>query len=255
MGFKMSIKENLELLSKIEDVVEAELKKGFIDTDMLNKKSSVAPKVSLNPEHGARIAHAYETMKHEPNHPQVKNAYNSLIKETKKQYKDLLGKGYKFSRIGDKQENPYKNSKEMHSDLEANKHLWHFPTDSGFGSESSVPKDHPMLQPTEFKDSEGKPMLANDIFRIVHDINGHHMGGKSGFGPTGEHQAYLTHKKMYSQPAQRALATETMGQNSWVTAGPHAEYNKKNPKDTIYAEQKAGLLPDHIINNKWHGEE
>ncbi len=255
MGFKMSIKENLELLSKIEDVVEAELRKGFIDTDMLNKKSSVAPKVSLNPEHGARIAHAYETMKHEPNHPQVKNAYNSLIKETKKQYKDLLDNGYKFSRITDPDFQPYKNSKEMHHDIENNKHLYYFPTSMGFGSEGEHPKDHPLLQPTEFHSHDGEQMVANDLLRQVHDINGHHMGGKSGFGPTGEHQAYLTHKKMYSQSAQPALANELTMQNSWVNFGPHAENNKKNPSNTIFAPQKAGLVPDWVYKDKLHGEE
>lgn len=250
----MSIKENLELLSKIEDVVEAELKKGFIDTNILNSKKSTAPEVSINPEHGARIAHAYETMKHEPNHPEVRKSYNALIKETKKQYKDLLDKGYKFSKINEGADNPYPNSKSMHEDIAKNKHLYYFPTSSGFGSEDSIPKDHPMLQPTEFKDAEGNPMLANDIFRQVHDINGHHMGGESGFGPKGEHQAYLTHKKYYSPTAHKALATETLMQNQHVNFGPHAEHNRKNPKNTIFAPQKAGLVPDWIVQEKWHGE-
>jgi hypothetical protein len=36
---------------------------------------------------------------------------------------------------------------------------------------------------------------------------------------------------------------------SWA---PHGEHNRKNPEQTIYAEQKAGLMPDHIINGNWH---
>ena len=108
-----------------------------------------------------------------------------------------------------------------------------------------------MLQSTEFH-LDGKPLLANDLFRIVHDYRGHYLGGKSTFGPKGEHQAYLTHKKDFSPLAQKALATETMGQNSWVNFGPYGEKNKKNPQNTTYAEQKAGLLPDEIINGRWH---
>ena len=210
-----------------------------------------APSVSINPEHGAKIAEAYEKMPHSPSHPEVKEAYGALIGETGKQFKDILGSGMKISRIKPGQKNPYKNSKEMHHDIEHNKNLWYFPTDQGFGSEGESPKDHPMLSPTGFKHGEHQ-LLANDIFRIVHDINGHHAGGKTGFGPKGEHQAYLTHKKMYSPKAQRALATETMGQNNWVNFGPHGENNRKNPAQTKFADQKAGLLPEHITNRDWH---
>lgn len=237
-------KNKQEIIHKHDD-----LKKAYIHNGLV---SNPAPQVKLNPEHGKTIANAYEQMKHDPQHPQVKSAYNSLINETKQQYQKLLDQGYKFSKINPGQANPYTNSDVMHQDIGNNKHLHYFPTDSGFGSTDETHKDHPMLQPTEFKDPEGKPMLANDVFRQVHDINGHHMGGKTKFGPTGEHQAYLNHKKMYSPEAQKALATETMGQNSWVTAGPHAEHNKKNPGQTVFAEQKAGLMPEHIVNGDWH---
>ena len=126
-----------------------------------------------------------------------------------------------------------------------------FPTEQGFGGEGSTPSDHPMLHPTEFV-HEGKPLLANDLFRIVHDYRGHHLGGKSTFGPKGEHHAYLTHKKDFSPLAQKALASETLGQNSWVNFGPHGEHNRASPHKTIYAEQKAGLLADNIIGGRWH---
>jgi hypothetical protein len=218
----------------------------------LEKSNSEAPKVNINPEHGKIIANAYENMKHQPSHPQVKAAYNALANETGKQYQQLLSQGFKFSKMKAGMENPYKTSKEMHADIANNKHLWYFPTEQGYGSEGEAPSDHPLLAPSAFKDSEGKAMLHNDIFRIVHDINGHHKGGQSGFGPRGEHQAYLTHKKMYSPLASKALASETMGQNSAVNFGIHGEHNRKNPQNTIYAEQKAGLLPDNIINGRWH---
>jgi 8-oxo-dGTP pyrophosphatase MutT (NUDIX family) len=208
------------------------------------------PQVKINPEHSKIIANAYGQMKHDPNHPDVKAAYGALTHETGNQFKDLLSQGYKFSKIQPGQENPYKTSKDMHSDIATNKHLWYFPTEQGYGS-GDQGIDHPLLQESDFSHG-GKQLLHNDIFRIVHDINGHHLGGQSGFGPKGEHQAFLQHKKMYSPLAQKALASETMGQNSYVNAGPNAEHNKKNPAQTIYAEQKAGLLPEHIINGKWH---
>lgn len=211
---------------------------------------SSAPHVALNPEHGKTIANAYENMKHDPKSPEVKSAYHSLISETGKQFKDLMDSGLKVSKIKPGQENPYKSSKDLHHDIEHNKHMWFFPTDQGFGS-TEAGKDHPMLQESGFH-HEGKPLLANDIFRIVHDVNGHHVAGKTGFGPKGEHQAFLSHKKMYSPNAQRALATETLGQNSWVNFGPHGDSNRKNPHNTVYAEQKAGLMPEHIIRGNWH---
>lgn len=213
-------------------------------------KPQAAPNVQINPEHGATVANAYENMEHDPNHPAVKQAYSALINETGKQFQGLLNSGLKISKIKPGQANPYKTSQDLHADIENNNHVSFFPTEQGFGS-NDAGSNHPMLQPTGFM-HEGKPLLANDLFRIVHDVNGHFRGGKTGFGPKGEHQAFLTHRELYSPEARRALASETLGQNSWVNFGPHGEHNRKNPEKTIYAQQKAGLLPDNIINGNWH---
>lgn len=200
-----------------------------------------APHAKVNPQFAGRVANAYHAMPHAPSHPYVKAAYGSLVRETGDQFRHLLNSGLKISKIGPNQRNPYKNSQEMLSDARDNNHLWYYPTESGFGS-GSQSSDHPMLQPTEFE-HEGKKMPANDVFRIVHDYFGHAKEGH-GFGPSGEENAYRHHVQMYSPLAQKALATETRGQNSWVNFGPHAEHNRKYPAQTIYAEQKAGLLPD-----------
>jgi len=227
------------------------------EKDVLIKKEDLktpSSSVKLNPEHGKNIADAYEQMPHDPSHPAVQKAYGALINETKKQFNDMMQSGIKISRIQPGQENPYKNSKELHHDIKNNNHLHFFPTDQGFGSDDSDKSDHPMMQGTGIM-HEGKELLANDLFRIVHDYYGHHKGGESGFGPKGEHRAYNTHKKMFSPEAQKALATETLGQNSWVNFGPHGEHNRTNPHKTKYAEQKAGLLPDHIISGNWHSSE
>lgn len=207
-----------------------------------------SPNVTINPEHGRIIADAYDKMKHDPSNPEVQESYTALINETGKQYKDLIAGGLKTTKSTEYQ---YPDSKTMHDDVEKNNHLYYFPTEGGYGA-GDDPKDHPMLKPTEFKDSDGNQMPANDIFRIVHDINGHHLGGKSGFGPKGEHQAYLTHRKMYSETAGKALASETMGQNNWVNFGPMGEKNRADPKHTTYAEQKAGLLPPDILKGVYH---
>jgi hypothetical protein len=230
----------------IGNIKKSEQQYGFI-----KKSLPSAPKVNLNPEHGKIVADAYENMKHDPNHPHVKAAYDALINETKQQFKDMINNGFKVSALKPNQENPYPTSKHLHIDIKQNKHMWFFPTEQGYGEANEAPKDHPLLQPTEFH-LDGKPLLANDLFRIVHDYRGHHLGGESTFGPKGEHQAYLTHKKDYSPLAQKALASETLGQNSAVNYGKNAAHNRANPKNTIFAEQKAGLLPDNIINGRWH---
>lgn len=227
--------------------------KSLYKNENFNNTQLQSSQVKINPEHGKTVADAYESMKHEPNHPKVQSAYKALIEETKQQYNDIVNSGIKISRIGQGDPNPYKNSKELHHDIKNNNHIHFFPTESGFGSDESDKSDHPMMQGTGIM-HDGKELLANDLFRIVHDINGHHKGGETGFGPKGEHQAYNAHKQMYSPEAQKALASETLGQNSWVNFGPHGEHNRANPHETKYAEQKAGLLPDHITQGNWHME-
>jgi hypothetical protein len=208
------------------------------------------PIVKLNPEHGKMIADAYHNMKHDPSHPEVKASYDALINETKQQYKDLLASGLKISKIQPNMDNPYPTSKHLHADMTNNNHMWYYPTSLGFGSEDSIPHDHPMLQETEFKDPEGKPMLANDVFRVVHDSV--HNKLKNGFGPKGEHESFLEHKKTYSPLAQKALATETMGQNNYVNFSSQIGHLNRAKPGSAYAPQKAGLMSDEIINKDWH---
>ncbi len=139
----------------------------------------------------------------------------------------------------------------MHKDVTENNHLSFFPTDDGFG-EGDTPEDHPMLAPTKFE-VDGKNLKANDVFRIVHDINGHNRGEPSGFGPKGEHQAFLTHKQLYSEEATKAMFTETAGQNNWVNFSKEfGEGNRADPKNTRYADQKAGLFPEKFIKGEFH---
>lgn len=207
--------------------------------------------IEINPNDGRQIADAYDALEHNPNDPKVKESYDALINETKQQFDELQKGGLKIDPIIDNS-NAYKNSDEMHLDLEKNKHINFFPTEEGFGSTDEIPKDHPMLQPSGIKIGD-KELLNNDVFRIVHDVNGHFRGQASGFGPKGEQQAFLTHAQMFSDKARRALFTETAGQNNWVNFNrKFGDKNRADPKNTVFAEQKAGLLPDEIVFNKWH---
>jgi hypothetical protein len=55
---------------------------------------------------------------------------------------------------------------------------------------------------------------------------------------------FQSHARMYSPEALPAVASETRGQNSWVNYGPYGEFNRKaSPSETIYAEQKTGIMP------------
>jgi hypothetical protein len=138
--------------------------------------------VTINPQDGREIADGYDSLEHNPSDPKVQEAYSALIQETGEQFRAIQKQGLKLTRVPDNGQNPYANSQEMHDDIEKNHNLSYFPTEAGFGSDGDAPADHPLLQETEFEHA-GKKLLANDLFRIVHDINGHHHGDKSSFGP------------------------------------------------------------------------
>lgn len=213
----------------------------------------IPSQVRIKPEDGKRIAQAYENLKSDSSNPDVQKAYQALINELKPQYQQMVDDGFKFTKIKD--ENPYKSSKDMHDDIEANKHLYYFPTEKGFGSNAADNfTNHPLMTKTGIKADDGEDLLANDLFRIVHDYRGHHLGQKSGFGPKGEQSAYLQHKKDFSPEASKALFTETAGQNNTVNFGKYGEQNRTNPAETVFADQKAALFHDDIINNSWHSE-
>ncbi len=123
-----------------------------------------------------------------------------------------------------------------------------FLQEEGFGPGDR--SDNPLLAKTGIKVG-GKELVANDVFRAVHDYFGHVKDGV-GFRADGEENAWRSHASMYTPLARRAMTTETRGQNSWVNYGPHGETNRtaKND-DTIYADQKAGLLPEEFSEDRY----
>lgn len=204
--------------------------------------------VKADPVRGKRISDAYEAMAHEPQNPVVKAAYQALIREVKDQYQAVLDAGLKIEFIDMANGDPYAASPRlMTEDVRKNNHMWVFSTRDGYGStgDDLNDSDNPMLAETKFKIS-GKTALANDLFRVVHDYFGHVKEGL-GFRADGEENAWRAHSAMFTSLAQRALTSETRGQNSWVNFGPRGETNRSaNGADTVYADQKTGLMPNWV---------
>ena len=208
----------------------------------------------VDPERAKRIADAYEVMPHAPQDPKVKEAYENLIRQTVDQYQYLADAGYKFWFID--LNNP-KNAEYASTpwnamrDMRANQEMGVFPTNEGFGSGAEFSPDaNPLLADTGIKwpvggpDGPLAPVLANDLFRAVHDAFGHGMEG-AGFRAQGEENAWQAHDRLFTGSAKGAVASETRGQNSWVNYGPHGETNRTaKGEGTHFADQKTGLMPE-----------
>ena len=217
--------------------------------------AAVAPTTKINQKDGETIANAYDKMLHDPNNPAVKESYNALINETNAQFNELKKNGLRIDAIED-DSNPYQTADDLHNDLKKNNHIYYYPTKKGFGSGNKKFGDHPLL--TESTSTyKGKKLLNNDVFRIVHDINGHNLAN-SDFSPEGEHNAFLQHRKMYSPLANKALFSETAAQGNWVSWNKKSgASNRKLTKEgrineLVFADQKAGILSDDIVNTEWH---
>lgn len=208
----------------------------------------------VDPARAGRIAEAFEQMRHEPDNPEVKAAYEAMVKETLAQWEAVKRTGLVVEFIDISKGDPYAASPRLAiEDVRNNNHLWVFSTDDGFGTDGITAKDesdNPLFQIVPGETISGKPVRANDIFRIVHDYFGHIKDGV-GFRADGEENAWRSHSRMYSPQAARAMTTETRGQNSWLNYGPYGEKNRTAlTQDTIFAEQKIGLLPDWVM---WEG--
>ena len=223
---------------------------------------------TLDEARAKRISDAFDAMKHDPNNPEVKTAYEALAKETLDQYKAFTDAGYSVE-INNSE--PYNDSQEMIDDLRNNNRIKIFSTESGFG-ESKITdeqrKENPLLRDSGFKDVNGKTLLINDVFRAIHDFYGHAELGNS-FGPKGEENAWNVHARMFSPEARKAMTTETRGQNSYVNfsgvndritklreqaralreEGLYAQARKKVEEiydQMSFADQKVGLLPEEF---------
>jgi hypothetical protein len=207
--------------------------------------------VEVDEARARRLADAYAEMKHAPQDPKVQEAYADMIRQTKDQYQALVDAGYEFS-FFDSSSDPYKgNPSAAMRDLRANKRMAVYGTYDGYGTEGITGaeiKGNPMLEPTglTWPDQRGvmHPVVANDLFRAVHDAFGHGLEGAS-FRARGEENAWQAHVRLFTGPAIAAITSETRGQNSWLNYGPHGERNRTAKlEDTVFSPQKTGLMPD-----------
>ena len=196
------------------------------------------------------IAAAYEKMQNNPNDPEVIKAYEALIDETMAQYKALKDTGLNFTFLKPNMPDPYAASPALgYKDVIENKNLTVFPTDFGYGSDAAFDASkNPMLTKVGTI-GDKDDAVANDAFRVVHDVFGHLGSGNLQFRSAGEERAFLQHMRMYTPEARRAMAAETRGQNSFVNFGPYANQNRgASGADTIYADQKVGIMPDWAVD-------
>jgi hypothetical protein len=207
--------------------------------------------VEVSPERAARIAQAYDEMEHNPQDPAVKEAYDDLIRQTRAQYDVLVDAGYEFT-FFDSETDPYDgNPWNAIRDLRNNQRMAVYGTYDGYGTEGITDgdvDDNPLLVDTglRWKDQNGvdQVVTGNDLFRAVHDAFGHGIEG-AGFRARGEENAWQAHARLFTGPGLAALTSETRGQNSWLNYGPFGETNQTaSVLDTVFAEQKAGLMPD-----------
>ncbi len=182
---------------------------------------------------------------------QVLRSYEAMAKESLDQYRVLEEAGYQFEFMPRGADggfrDPYGSPWDAMDDLRDNKHMYVYPTEAGFGSVEAA-SQHPLLRDSGVRWG-GETVTYNDVFRAIHDVFGHHKEGV-GFRWDGEENAWRAHSAMFSPTARKAMTAETRGQNSWVNFGPHGEHNRTASQyDTIYAEQKATILPDWVVND------
>lgn len=176
------------------------------------------PAQTVDVARARRIALAYDALPVIDSSSETKLAYDAFASEVLVQFEFLS----EFIDIEFTSGDPYPNSEAMLKDVEENKRLRVY----------SGGEPHPYLSADE-----------NNKFRAVHDFFGHTVNGFQ-FGPKGEEGAWVSHSKMFSRLAQRAMTTETRGQNSYYNYYPSNE--TRPPSARKFAIQKAALLPEEF---------
>ena len=209
-----------------------------------NSRNGIAPAVEgyyapMNEQRARDIAAAFEALPVFDKKPETLEAYAKLEEEIQQQWNYAINEMGVTFEPWIQEGQPYANSREMVRDVRDNKHLWFFT-----GGEP-----HPLLNKP---DQDG--LTGNDKFRAIHDLFGH-ASEDFQFGARGEENAWIKHSQMFSPIAQKALTTETRGQNSWVNFGPqnyNSDGSKKNipAADRPFAPQKVALLPEAFVDWK-----
>lgn len=190
-------------------------------------------------------AYAYAALEHRPGHRRVLASYEALINETVAQYVHMtsgtgLGVLFHSGRLD------YGCSADMFADLERGR------LHTRLSYADGLPADHPMalLTPWGTVDADGiyRQLSFNDLFRAVHDVNGHYGAADAphySFGPNGERSAWLRHRATYSPAALPALWCETRGQSAWVN--DYADHGALPLAARPFPVQKAGIVPAALV--------
>jgi hypothetical protein len=184
------------------------------------ERQPYSPVLALDEATHRAVADFYDKAVSTPDDPEVQAAYEAFRREAKQQYDFIRSMGIE---IVPTVHDPYRNSAEMMQDVLLNKRLQVFAD--------------PNTTKHELLDHETQVM-----FRAVHDFFGHSQNGNQ-FGAVGEENAFRDHYAMFSPEAQKAMASETRGQNSWVNFGPNSHLPVK---ERPFADQKSIILPEEL---------
>lgn len=139
-------------------------------------------------------AKAYDTA------PDGASLYADFIRETLAQAESLSG--LTVEPVSNTE--PYSNSRELFRDIERNR--------IRVNSIDPLAPGHPLARLCRVR-SWGLTLSANVVFRVVHDVLGHHDAGEPFESFLGEYRAYQRHARQYVSPASLAvLHSETLGQ-------------------------------------------
>ena len=181
------------------------------------------PRVKADPQTGRNIAEAYRRLRDNSQDPEVQVAYRHFADEVLAQWEFVKP----YVAVEFTATDPYPNSAAMMQDIRENKRLKVY----------TGGPPHPFM--SQIIEPESR-QTANNIFRAVHDFFGHAKEGNQ-FGANGEENAWRDHSAMFSLFAQRAMTTETRGQNSFYNWSPENE--GKPHSERTFAPQKVDLLP------------
>jgi hypothetical protein len=144
-----------------------------------------------------QIAEAYIAAPNDPTNPP---AWEFFIDDTLKQFDNLTYSGWRFT------EGQYITSTELFEDCRHKRLMI-------YKGGSNLTLDHPLA----IRDWSGWTM--NEIFRAVHDVNGHYATLSPFETFDGEVTAYQQHRLRYSTKAIPVLFAETIGQLCYYYSG------------------------------------